>query len=591
MNPRAWTWIVLIPLALTTRALPAAREPGAIVWQDWTDAAFERARREHRFVLLDLEAVWCHWCHVMEATTYRDAEVVALVAARFVPVRVDQDARPDLSNRYEDYGWPATVVLDGDGQEIVKFQGYIPPERMRALLRGIVADPTPGPSVTPRPAPPSSPDATMSVALRGSLEDLFAERYDGERGGWGYTHKFLDGDSVEYALERALAGDLEVMRQARETLTAQRQHLIDPVWGGVYQYSDGGVWTNPHFEKIMSTQAENLRIYSLAYAQWRDPADLEAASDVRRYLRAFLASPEGAFYVSQDADLVHGQHSGDYFALPDAERRRRGIPRVDTHLYTRENGWAASALLALHGATGNTAPLDEARRTADWIVRHRSLAGGGFRHDAVDTAGPYLGDTLAAGRAFLALYAATAERAWLARAADAADFIGRRFKRPGIPGLVTAVTSATADRALPQREENIQAARFANLLFHYTGEARHRELARHALAYLATPDVARRFNTGGVLLADAESRRDPVHVTVVGGRNDPAAAALWRAALGLPTSYKRVELWDPSEPPLPRADVQYPKLARPAAFLCTEGRCSSPAYTPADLSRRAERPS
>ena len=83
--------------------------------------------REKRLVLLDLVAVWCHWCHVMEETTYRDPEVVAQIRAHFVAVRVDQDSRPDLSNRYEDYGWPATVIFDADGHELVKFAGYIPP--------------------------------------------------------------------------------------------------------------------------------------------------------------------------------------------------------------------------------------------------------------------------------------------------------------------------------------------------------------------------------------------------------------------------------------------------------------------------------
>src|ERR1700687_448255 len=89
-----------------------ATDPPAIRWEGWSDGAFERARSQKRLVILDLVAVWCHWCHVMEETTYRDPRVVALLESRFVAVRVDQDARPDLSNRYEDYGWPATIVFD-----------------------------------------------------------------------------------------------------------------------------------------------------------------------------------------------------------------------------------------------------------------------------------------------------------------------------------------------------------------------------------------------------------------------------------------------------------------------------------------------
>jgi len=105
---KALSLAVLLFLAAVTGA--SASGPSAVSWVDWSDAAFARAQAEKRLVLLDLSAVWCHWCHVMEETTYRDPKVVALIRERFVAIRVDQDSRPDLSNRYEDYGWPATIV-------------------------------------------------------------------------------------------------------------------------------------------------------------------------------------------------------------------------------------------------------------------------------------------------------------------------------------------------------------------------------------------------------------------------------------------------------------------------------------------------
>ena len=105
-----------------------AGEAAKIEWLPWSDTIFEQAQREHRFVLLDLEAVWCHWCHVMDEQTYADPKVVALVRSHYLPVKVDQDSRPDISDRYEDYGWPATVVFKSDGSEIVKRQGYLPPK-------------------------------------------------------------------------------------------------------------------------------------------------------------------------------------------------------------------------------------------------------------------------------------------------------------------------------------------------------------------------------------------------------------------------------------------------------------------------------
>src|SRR5438105_9247131 len=107
----------------------AAKTAEKLQWVSWSDDVFKQAKAEHRFVLLDLEAVWCHWCHVMDETTYRDPTVAKLLGERFIAIKVDQDANPDLSVRYERYGWPGTIVLDGEGVEIVKRRGYFPPQR------------------------------------------------------------------------------------------------------------------------------------------------------------------------------------------------------------------------------------------------------------------------------------------------------------------------------------------------------------------------------------------------------------------------------------------------------------------------------
>jgi len=92
-----------------------------ISWQShWSDAVFTQAARDQRFVILDLHAVWCHWCHVMDEKTYGDSKVQALIAKHYVAVSVDADSDPDLNSRYGDWGWPATIVLAADGTEIVK---------------------------------------------------------------------------------------------------------------------------------------------------------------------------------------------------------------------------------------------------------------------------------------------------------------------------------------------------------------------------------------------------------------------------------------------------------------------------------------
>ena len=478
------------------------------------------------------------------------------------------------------------MVFDGAGHEIVKRRGYIPPGEMAAMLRAIIADPTPGPSVVSEKPIEYATSPLLPGALRKQLQKNYLDHYDGKHGSWGFDQKFLDWDGVEYAMALARKGDAQAEHMARQTLDAQF-HLIDPVWGGVYQYSTGGDWNQPHFEKIMQMQAENLGIYALAYVQFHKPEYLQAALHIHRFLRGFLISPDGAFYTSQDADLIDGRHSARYFQLNDAGRRRRGVPRIDKHMYARENGWAIHALAVLYEATGDETYLAEAQRAADWVIRNRALSDGGFRHDARDAAGPYMADTLAMARAFLSLYTATGSREWLKRCADSVHFIAVNFRNSAGPGFVTARTPTDhAYQPRPEHDENVTFARLANLLSHYTGDAHFRQMAEQAMRYLVTPRIATEYSSAPLLLTDVELANPPVHLTVVGHKDDPEALKLFRAALVFPSGYKRVEWWDKREGRLPNPDVEYPDLKHAAAFVCTERSCSSPISRPEQVIAR-----
>jgi len=561
-------------------SLPATVHSSASspAWLPWSDAVFTEANRDHRFVLLDLEAVWCHWCHVMDVTTYRDPKVLALLHKNYLTVRVDQDSRPDLSNRYEDYGWPATVVFDAAGHEIVKRQGYLTPEEMASMLQAIIDDPSPGPSVQPEKEISFPTSDVLPAVLQTQLEKDYLAGFDAKQGSWGFDQKYLDVDSVELAIDRAAHGDAHAAAMARQTLDAQLQ-LLDPVWGGFYQYSTDSAWTKPHFEKIMSVQAENLRIYSEAYAQWNDPKYLHAAQAVQQFLATFLTSPDGAFYTSQDADVVEGKHSAEYFALGDKDRRKQGVPRVDTHVYARENGWAIAALAQLYEATGDTKTIDSAIRAANWITQNRALPNGGFRHGAKDVGGPFLGDSIAMVRAYLALYRVTADRKWLTRASATTGFIQNKFRTGADPGFISTV--APTDKAYkphPQRDENVAVARVANQLFYYTGDSKYEAISKTAMRYLAAEPIATRLPVASVLLTEYEVTHPPLHLTVVGAKSDPAAQSLFSAALKYPSFYKRVEWWDTKEGKLPNPDVQYPSVSRAAAYICTQRTCSPPIF-------------
>jgi len=140
-------------------------------------------------------------------------------------------------------------------------------------------------------------------------------------------------------------------------------------------------------------------------------------------------------------------------------------------------------------------------------------------------------------------------------------------------------------------DENIAIARFAALLFSYTGKPEHRAMGERAMKFLAAPEICttRNWWVGGILLADRELNAEPLHITVVGAKSDPQAAALYHTALTSPRGYKRIEWFDSKEGPLRRMDVEYPELGAAAAFLCTAGICSSPMKDAAALQRAIEK--
>ncbi|WP_426436154.1 DUF255 domain-containing protein [Bradyrhizobium genosp. P] len=575
------TRAVAVLAALISSPSLAADGPA---WGDWNNDLFAHATAEKRFVILDLEAVWCHWCHVMEKTTYADPKVQDLLSAKYLPVRVDQDANPDLSSRYGDWGWPATIVFAPDGTEIAKIRGYIEPERMQALLKAIIDDPSPGPSVGEAFEVKPTTSAFLTKEQRAELTKNFDESWDNKLGGWGENQKYIDADSFDLSLTRAEAGDAVAGKRTRQTLDAAVT-LIDAEWGGVFQYSEAGTWSHPHFEKIMSFQSQYLRQYSQAYALWKDPKYLAAAHDVERYLTSFLLSPDGAFYVSQDADLNHDVDGHTYYALSDAERRKLGLPRIDTNLYARENGWAISGLTAYYDVTNDPKVLAIAERSAKWVLANRALPDGGFRHGEKDRGGPFLGDSVAMGQAFLDLYAATGNRDWLTSAAKAGDFVATFSDEAG--GFFTSKTSEgkAGVFAKPAKliDDQIQVARFMNMLNRYYGTESYRQQAEHAMRYLSAAAAEMQRPMPGVLLADEELAVEPTHMTIVGHKDDSRAQALHAIARALPARYKRLDWFDVREGKLPNPDVEYPDLGEPAAFACSNRICSFPAFSAEEL--------
>ncbi len=194
-----------------------------------TRSSSRAPKPSNAFVILDLEAVWCHWCHVMEKTTYKDAKVVALLKSKYLPVRVDQDANPDLSNRYGDWGWPATIIFAPDGTEIVKRRGYLPPERYGIAARGFYRRSHAWPFgplfAGGRHSPPKAP--LLAKSQRDDLFDAARMPMTPSTAAGTPYNKFIDTESMDLAARRCGEGRCRSRRRRRGKRSMSALNLID----------------------------------------------------------------------------------------------------------------------------------------------------------------------------------------------------------------------------------------------------------------------------------------------------------------------------------------------------------------------------
>jgi uncharacterized protein YyaL (SSP411 family) len=499
--------------------IAAARERGAVrgfSWRAWSPEAFAEARRDHKPILLDGAAEWCHWCHVMDETSYRDPEVGRVLRERFVAIRIDVDEHPDLAERYGAWGWPATIVFSPEAEEIGKYRGYLPPDELRRVLHEAeeaVKHPAASAADQTGPADVPPPVAALGWIAGRALLDMDAY-YDDKEGGWGHLQKAPLGANAELEIARAAHGVPAALERAVFTLQKQRA-LLDPVWGGVYQYSAGATWNEPHYEKLMPFQAANLAAYARAYARTGDTALLADARSIARYMGTFLSNAEGAFLVSQDADAgAHDDHAtfvdGDvYYRLGDRERRALGIPRVDDHVYGHENGLAIAAFATFYEVTRDPAVLARARLAAAVVQRALVGADGAVRRTAQGAR--YLADAASFGWALVRLAEAMGPGGESASYRDTARAIAAAMIRDLGDETTGAFWDRTPDPAaagvFARRTKpftpNVAAARFFAALARVTGDASFRDRARRTLAAACTPRALdeRGRMLGEVLLA------------------------------------------------------------------------------------------
>jgi len=265
-----------------------------IHWAEWSAAAFARARRENKPVLLSLTATWCHACHRMDDETWSDPGVASVVERAAVPVRVDADARPDVYGRFHLGGLPTTALLGAEA-DFIRGGTFLSPIQCLAFLDAAMADWKAGRRPTPRPAPAP---ASAGDLVDDTVEQL-CRRADLVHGGFGAAPKLPEPDALTLLLRCWQARrDARLERIARLTLDAVAAHLVDPADGGFFRYAAGADWSGPHTEKLTLDQAALIGLYLEASATLGQPRYAEVARGALSHARRRLLDPQGRVLAS-----------------------------------------------------------------------------------------------------------------------------------------------------------------------------------------------------------------------------------------------------------------------------------------------------
>jgi len=317
-----------------------------VEWHEWGEEAFARAKAEDKPVLLDIGAVWCHWCHVMDRESYENPDTAKIINRHFVAVKVDRDERPDVDTRYQSAvqaisgqgGWPLTAFLTPEGKPY--FGGtYFPPEDRhgrpgfpRVLL-------TMAESFMKRRDEVNDSAGSVMAAIEhnesfsgragnpgpelvAKLVASVLKQFDARSGGFGSQPKFPHSGAIDLLLDASsrvsvgpngVAGE-QAKRAALVTLEKMsRGGIYDHLAGGFHRYSVDERWVVPHFEKMAYDNSELLKNYVHAFQTYVEPESARVAKEIIRWMDEWLSDRErGGFYASQDADFSLDD-DGDYF--------------------------------------------------------------------------------------------------------------------------------------------------------------------------------------------------------------------------------------------------------------------------------------
>src|SRR5579871_3418826 len=310
-----------------------------VEWQQWGEEAFAQAVAEDKPILLDIGAVWCHWCHVMDRESYDSPEIAQIVNERFIAVKVDRDERPDIDSRYQvavssisgQGGWPLTAFLTPTGKP---FYGgtYFPPDDhygrpsfKRVLLSianaylekndDVVEQAKMVEGAISHAESFAGKSADFSPAVIDAIVKSAMKMFDSQNGGFGSAPKFPHPAALDLLIDQYVrSGDEQILNIFVTTLEKMAHGgVYDQLAGGFHRYSVDERWVVPHFEKMCYDNSELLKNYVHGFQSFVREDFRATAKNIMGWLDGVMSDRErGGFFASQDAD-INLDDDGDYF--------------------------------------------------------------------------------------------------------------------------------------------------------------------------------------------------------------------------------------------------------------------------------------
>ena len=305
-----------------------------VAWQEWNKETVERAKKEGKLIYVSSGYFSCHWCHVMQRESYKNAQVAKILNDNFIPVKVDREISSALDSHLIDFvertqgqaGWPLNVFITPDGYPLVGMT-YVPTENFIKILNNLKLRWQKEKPRLQEIAKNATNELSNDVVessdkIAAGLADDYTKRFlfqaksmqDDMSGGFGQQNKFPSYPQLHAMLN---AYDNQPEKELKQFLiltlnNMATQGLYDQLGHGFFRYTVDPLWQIPHFEKMLYDNALLASLYTDAARIFKNEKFKQVAKNTLDFLIDVFRSSQGAYIASLSALDDKGVEGGYY---------------------------------------------------------------------------------------------------------------------------------------------------------------------------------------------------------------------------------------------------------------------------------------